>query len=818
MLINYFKIGFRILNRQRSYTVLNIAGLAIGIAVFVFIYLYVQSEIRYDRSWSDNHRIYRIWNEYALDNNVEKIAISPFRLAGDLKREFPGVEAATKLFFTDPSDVNDMSSLTYNEQVFEIPDITLGDEDLFQIFDYEFLEGNPETALSEPNTMVVTADVAKQIFGDEPAIGKKLNTIIREYTVTGVIDKTCRPSHLNFDAVVSETSLPKKDLEHMSQNWFNMRVHSYIKVDDTVDVERLERRFNEYVANGIHTFIDTTGIDLSGYIKYWFEPIGEVHFNTELAYDSPSNMDFKYLIIFSIIAGFILLTASINYINLAMARSLKRAKEIGMRKVLGAFRKHLVMQHISESFIVTTFAFILALSLVEFLMPQFNMLVGKDLTLVGTLFSQEGIVFGLILIVMIVLLAVISGLFPALILSSFNPVNVLKGNNFFFSLRGKQKISAGGIRKILVTIQYVVSIGMIISTAIIFSQMNFLKDHDLGFDEQNILVINAPDDTTYMDRAERFAEAMSDHPGILGVSSTHNVPGYTYGKMMYNVGDTANTSVQTIGYYATDHDFFKVLDIPLVEGRFFEYGMEEDSIHKYIVNEAAAAYLGLENPVGAMLDAAIYEESGGEIIGVVKNFHFFSLHSDVEPLVFMLWPKKGRYIIVEIDPDQRRAAHAHVSDTWNEYNEGHFMHKTYLDDKLQSLYAEDKKMLSIFIYFSIFVIFISSLGLYGLSSFLIEQRKKEIAIRKVLGGSENQITFLLAKNYLRLTFIAGLIASPLVYYLMSSWLNTFAFRIEITGWYFVFGILIALIFAFLTVMIRSYNAVRNSPSAALKYE
>ncbi len=501
-----------------------------------------------------------------------------------------------------------------------------------------------------------------------------------------------------------------------------------------------------------------------------------------------------------------------------MARSLKRAKEVGVRKVLGAQRKQLTMQHISESFIVTLFAFILALSLVELLMPQFNQLVGRDLTLVGTIFTRDGIIFGLVLIVMISLLAIISGIFPAFILSAFNPVNVLKGNNFFFSFRGKQKISAGGIRKILVTIQYIVSVGMIIATAIIFAQMNFLKNHDLGFNQENVLVINTPDDTTYHHRSKEFVENLRKHPGVKAVSATRNVPGYTVGKLMFHVSDTGYMGLRTLDYFGVDHDFFKVLDVNLVEGSFFEHGMEDDTARKYIINEAAVEFLGLSNPIGAKIDATLFEEFNGEVIGIVEDFHSVSLHTDIEPLVFILWPKRSRYILVKSDADQQDAVFHYVKSSWHDYNEGHFMHYTYLDEKMTSLYSSDNKMLMLFIYFSIFVIFISSLGLYGLSSFLIEQRIKEIGIRKVLGGSENQITMLLAKDYLILVLLAGFIASPIVYYLMSSWLEGFAIRVSINGWYFVLGILMIMIFAFLTVLIRSYKAVRRSPAAALKYE
>ena len=819
MIGNYFKIGLRILMRQRSYTLLNIAGLAIGIAVFVFIYLYIQSEISYDRNWSGDDRIYRVTNEYSLEGKLEKIALTPFLLAENLQNEIPGVEIATKLFFTDPSDVNDMSSVKYQDKVYEVADITLGDKNVFKIFDYEFLEGNPDSALAKPNSIVISSEVANMIFGSEKAIGKTLNSWIREYTVTGVFYKNDKPTHLNFDAVVSVNSLPPNDLKSLKSDWFWLNCYTYIKVANTVDMAALSEKINQFTNAKLDHYVDSTKSQVRGYYQFNLEPVTAIHFNTRLEYDSPTNTERSNLYIFGIIALFILLTASINYVNLAMARSLKRAKETGVRKVLGAYRKQLIMQHISESFIVTFIAFVFALSLVEFLMPQFNALVDKNLTLVGTLFSKDGIFFGLLLIGMIVVLAFLSGSFPALILSSFRPVNILKGNNFFFSMKGKDRISTTGIRKILVVIQYFVSIGMIISTAIIYSQMKFLDDLDLGFDKKNIVVINLPQDTLMHARSADFAKAIKNHPGILEVCTAMNVPGYTEGKILFRVGGTDTAALQSFSYFAVSENYFTTLKIPLAEGSFFTSGLgTNDSVHKYIINEAAVEYLKLENPVGSKLNASFFEDNNGVVVGVVKNFNYTSLHNKVEPLIFMLWPSRSRYLLVKIDENQQDEAFAHINKTWEEFNSGQYMHYTFLEDKIKSLYRVDHKMLSLFIYFSLFVIFISSLGLYGLSSLLIEQRTKEIGIRKVLGGSENQIILLLSKDYLLLVLFAGLLVSPAVYFLMNSWLGTFAYAVQISGWYYFFGILAALAIAFLTMYIRSFNVVKNSPSAALKYE
>ncbi len=818
MISNYFKIGFRILNRQRSYTVLNILGLTIGIAVFVFIYLYVQSEVRYDRYWTDSENIYRVWAEYKLEGKVERVAITPFKLADELQKNFPEIRVSTKLFFTDPSDVNDLSSLTYNDEVFEVQNITLSDSGLFRIFDYNFSEGDPWSALSAPNSIVISSKVAKEIFGDKKALGKKLKSMRREYTVTGVFEENICPTHLNFDAVVSESSLSPQNLRRLKSDWYHLGFYTYLKLDDTVSVKSFEKRINEYTSKEIKAYVDSAGVNIDGYMIFSLDPVRHVHFNTTLSYDSPSNANPAYLIIFSIIAGFILLTASINYINLAMARSLKRAKEVGMRKVLGAFRKQLALQYVSEAFIVVLIAFVLALSLVELLMPWFNALVGKHLTLAGTLFSIHGIGFGVLLILMIVVLALGSGLFPAFVLSRFNPATVLKGNNFMATIRGKQKISAGGIRKILVIIQYVVSIGMIIATLIIFFQMRFLKNNDLGFDAENVIVINTPDDTAYFHYATSFINELKTVPGVEAVSSTSNVPGYTYGKALFYVGDSSGDSLKTMSFYVVDTAFFQLLKIPLLEGEYFKTGMENDTTRYYILNEAAVETLNLKHPVGTEFDASFFNEPGGKIVGVVGNFSQSSLHSTIEPMTILLYPEQSRYLLVRLNENRNEEALAGIQKVWSKYNKGRYMHYSFLEDKIQSLYAADRKMLSLFSYFTFFVMFISSLGLYGLSSLLIEQRTKEIAIRKVLGGSDKRIILLLVKDYFRLVLIAGLVASPVVYYLMNRWLNTFSVHITLNGWYFVAGILAMMALALITVIIRSYHVLRQNPAPALKYE
>ncbi len=816
MLGNYFKTSIRVLVRQKGYTMLNIVGLAMGIAVFTFIFLYIQSEIRYDRQWSDHHNIYRVTSEYSVDGKVEKIALTPFRLSNDFNDGFPEVVSATNMFFTDPSDVNDVSSVTYEGHVYEIPNITLSGHNFFDIFDYEFIEGNPDTALTHPNTMVISSKIAREIFGDESAIGKKLSTVVREYSIVGVFEQKCNPTHHNFDAVVSVSSLDKSGLTRLQNDWYWLTCYTYIKLNDTTDIDRFVERFNAYANKQRSELSEEENLEIDGYFHNNFEPIYDVHFNTQLQYDSPSNINITYLYIFGIIAAFILLTASINYINLATARSLKRAKEIGVRKVIGATKKQLVFQYISESLILTTISFVLALSLVELLMPQFNQLVGKELTLVESIFSGSGLFFGLLLLLSIFVLALIGGSFPAFVLTSFNAATVLKGSYTIVHKIGGHHFSAGVVRKFLVAIQYIVSIGLIISTFIIYAQMDFLESHDLGFEKDNIIVINSPDDTSFMHKLPKFVKTLSKDNSVLEVSSAMNVPGYTESKMLFYVGDTADQNIQALNFYNVGYNYFELLKASIVKGGHFEYGSYNDDYNNYIINESAADFLNLDTVIGSKLNISFNESfKEGTIVGVVKNFNFSSLHREVEPLVFLLNPRNTRYILVKFDKGKEAESLAHIRKVWNDFNEGSFLHYTLLSTKLESLYKVANNMLSLFAYFAMFVVFISSLGLYGLTSFLIQQRTKEIAVRRVLGGSELQIVSMLAYVYLRVVLIAGIIASIIVYFFMSRWLNTFAFHISMDGWYFVLGTLITLIIAFATVYIRSRKVVKEKPAVSL---
>ena len=668
----------------------------------------------------------------------------------------------------------------------------------------------------KPNSIVINSTTAKKIFGDKSAIGNKLRTNLREYLVTGVIDMRQKPSHLNFDAIVSVSSLNEKELKILEHDYFWMTCYTYVKLADTVNPDDFEYRFNEFERVGEAAYIQEEKLNVVGSMQYFLESVSLVHFNSSLMYDSPTNVDVGNLYVFAVIALFILLTASINYINLTTARSLKRSREIGMRKVLGALPRQLAVQYIVESLIITLIAFVLALALVEWLMPQFNQLVDKNLSLLDSLVSQEIFPFGIVLLALLSILSIIGGSFPAFVLNSFKPAHVLKGTSFSSGKFGKQQFTAGIMRHFLVIIQYMVSIGMIMATIIVYSKINYLKNHELGFDAENVYVINVPRDTNFRQQIKQTMDLLAKHGSILEVSSTQNVPGYTEGKMLFQVGDTNAIPVQTINYFGVGYGFFRLLNIPLISGRYFNDFPSDDTATGFILNEAAVDFLGLDTVVGVPFNYA--GKKGGKIVGVVRNFNSSSLHRDVDPMVFLLTPHVSRYIMVKVVPGRHEEAELHISDTWKKVPSGGTLHMISLQSKIGSLYSGDKKMLNLFFYFSLFVVFISSLGLYGLSSFLIQQRTREIGIRRVLGGSEKQLITMLALGYLKLVFLSGLIATPIVYFLMNKWLEGFAYHISIHIGYFIVSILLALLVALFTVLVRSVKVVNENPSVALKVQ
>jgi len=818
MLLNFFKSAFKVLLRQRGYALLNLAGLTTGLVAFVLIYLYIQNEISYDRKWKDYHHIYRVTTTISTNGKSEKLALTPFMTGAVLKNYFPEVTQATRIFFTDPSDKNAVSTVQYKGKFYDIPNLTVGDAPVFNIFNFKFIEGNPDSCLVKPASMVISEKIKQKIFGNTEAIGKKVKTSVRVYTITGVfLEESRQPTHLDFDAVISVNSFDKKELKELNTNWFFVNSYTYVKLSDTTHLKSFEQRTSFLVDTAQEHFIKKKNIKITAKTKIYFQPIQQVHFTTGMFYDYSSNIKPSHLYILGIVAFFILLSASINYINFATAQSIKKARVIGIRKVIGADRKQLLRQYISESLILTFVSFLIALSVVEIIMPVFNELVGKHIVLVTSLTSGYGIYFGVFLLLLIFVLAVLSGSFPALVLYVLKPVDVLKEKNIYLGRsRTKQSYLAGSLRKTLVVFQYFSGIGVLIFTLVMEAQIHFVENRGLGFDKNNIVVVTNPPDTSFTRKAPFFVKDLEKDSSIELASTAANIPGYLTGKMVFRLTGPKKKETHVMSSFFVGNHYFKLLKIKMLKGRSFSAKEGDDTTSNIILNESAVKSLQLKNPIGKPLVTPFLKK--GKIIGIVKDFNYSALYQPVDPLAFILRPKDMRFIVFRYRPGMKDQALAHLRTVWQKFNKNYTLYYTFLDKKLDSLYQKDQKMFYLFIYFSIFVIFISSLGLYGLSAFLIEQRSKEISIRKVLGGSKHRILVLLTKEYLLLVLLAGALVSPPVYFLTKHWLESFAYHIHLSIFYFLFSILFVCLISFVTVLIQSNKILRKTPSEYLKYE
>lgn len=807
---HFLHLAFRRMVKQPTYALINIIGLSAGIMIFLLIFTYLLREYNYDRAWTDHRKIYRINATLAFNGREDQFALSSYNIAQSMKTEFPEIEAATLIFRTNLSDDRVGITVWHEDRMFEMPSFTYADQDFFRVFDYPFVEGDPLTALKEPRSLVITTDIARTIFANEPALGKLLKINKNTFMVTGVIDKSRHDSHLEFDALASLSTYQAADFERFRSDWFWLVGSTYVKFNSIEAAENFGSKLEWLTTETIQPWIKEVSVD--GSIKLSHEAVAHIHFNNSLQYDSSTNSNKQIVNLFGYIAIFLLLIAAINYMNLSTARSMKRAREIGIRKVAGARREQLIVQFLGESMLLTLAAFVIALSLAELSLPYFNDLIGLDLSLSAIFFSGSAGPLA-ILIATMLSLGLLSGLFPAFVLSSFSPVNVLRAG---FSMNNKSQLSLGNLRKVLVVLQFAISIGMIISTFIVAGQLSYLQSNTKGIDTDQVMVIHFPADSALMANKEVIRQQLLEQPEVRQVSASQSLPGYRSGRLMFFVGDTVKPVVHTMNIFMVDHRFFDLLNIKLLAGRTFSKDYPNDATTAFVINKAAADYLGYPDPMSVEMNCGLGVQ--GKIIGVVENFNYTSLHNPIEPLVFILNEKRAAFMAVKVQSRDISGVIANISGIWKDFDQKHFFHYTFLDQRFARQYRHEQSMLSLFGYFSLMVILISCLGLYGLSAFSLEQRTREIGIRKVLGSSPKAILLLLTKSFMLLVLIAGLLALPVVYFLMDEWLAGFAFHVDMNPLWFAGGLLLAILIALVTVLIQAIRALRSNPVDAIKYE
>ncbi len=808
MLKNFLISAFRNLSRNKFYAFLNILGLSIGLAAFIFILLYVRDEITYDKYNEKHERIYRIESDYTISNRHDKFAIVPVPMGPAFKLEFPEVEAFVRL-----NDVGN-TLFRYNDKEYYEDNFYFADSNIAQVFTLDFISGSPEQALTEPFTMVLTKTIAKKYFGDQNPMGEMIQTGSgKSYKVTGVIEDLPSNSHLKYGALLSVTSLEeivgRDNFNSMEPiNFWNIGVYTYVLLNENAEMQSVVDKFPAFYEK----YMKPIGDQINASFEFRYTPLAKTHFAQGLSAELPTG-NMAYIYIFSAVAFFILLLATINYMNMATARSANRAREVGMRKVVGAYRKQLITQFLSESLLMVVIALIIALLIVFILLPDFNQLSGK--TIGFSLFTQP-VIIGLVLFIAF-LVGIVSGSYPSFYLSSFMPMTVLRGT---VSKAGKK---SGLLRKSLVVIQFFIAIIMIIGTIVVSSQLRFLRNTDLGFKKEN-LVVMAMQDSTFRSKALAFKNELLQNPDIESVTNCTGVPGEINWIQVLRVEREDEMAEMALILAQTDYDYVKTMGMEIVKGRDFDRNMGTDDSLAVIINETGVKTLGWEDdPIGKKIQYGFdLDGSPGrmmKVIGVVKDFHFRSLHNKVEPIILFISPEPRWLIAARIKEGKTKEALAFLEEKWNSFESERPFDYDYVEQILEEQYTGEQKIGIIFNIATIITIFIALLGLLGLSSFVAEQRTKEIGIRKVLGASVANILNLLYREFVLLILIAFVFAVPVAWWRLEIWLNdSFIYHTSLNWVYFLLAGLIAFVVGMATISFYIVRAATSNPVDAVKWE
>lgn len=793
MFKNYFTIALRNLRRNKLFTGLNIFGLATGLTCSLLIVLWVQDELSYDRFNKNAGDIYRLT---AKISDIEA-AVTPIPLAAAIKAEIPVVQNATRI-------VAYHRMVTVGTRKFDEKNIYFADTNFLKIFDYPLLRGNVNTVLASPDGAVITAATAIRYFGSiDDAVGKTF-TIDNDIkgsnlTVTGVLQNIPGNSHLKFDMLLpmhlyDRVTNPGNPVEA----WSNFDVYTYFQVTDKFTATPAALRKIEQQVNGIHSRNDKQ-VEAS----FLIQALTDIHLHSNYMLDVPGQGNSKHVTTFSLVAIFILLIACINFMNLATAISSQRAKEVGLRKTIGARRSQLVLQFIGESLVITFISLLIAVAFVSLLLPSFNDLTSKSISI--NLLSADIIA---ILLAIAVLVGVVSGSYPAFVLSSFKPVKVIKG------IRGAHN-GKSFLRNGLVILQFCISVILMICTLVVYRQLQFIQNRDIGFDKENLLYVKMPEVGDLYDKKQALKANLEQYSGIASYTITDNLPTYlTAGSVIK--WPAMKPTDQLIGYrLRTDENFMKTFNIRLVAGRFFSKDMKADDT-TYVVNETAlkAMHLSPSEAIGKKLTMGDRE---GAIVGVVRDFNFKPVQQPVEPLI-MKKNFSGGYVVIRTTKGNTQAVIGSIKEVFEKVYGDYPFSYGFVDEDLQKLYVAERQMGKLFNIFSVLSISISCLGLFGLATFATQKRIKEIGVRKVLGASEAGIVAMLAKDFIRLVIFALVIAFPVAWWAMNKWLSSFAYRIDMNWWMFVLVGCIALVIAFLTVSYQSVKAALANPVKSLRAE
>lgn len=800
MFRNYFISSFRNLWRHKFYTVINLLGMSIGLSCFVLIFMYVDHELSYDRFHKKHERIFRITGKLELEGQGEHSSSCPHPVAPTLINDYPHlIEKCVRLFnFQDPQQ-----SLKYGNKIFTENDLYFADSAFFEIFDFELKEGNPKNVLSKPNSIVITESMAKKYFGNENPIGKTLKYDgYLDIIVTGVSRDPELNSHIRYNALISFISV-EKIAPWTLKNWVWNPCWTYVLMKNEGSAKELKQQFPKFVQKYYPDF-------LKPQVTHDLQPLTDIHLHSHLDYEMHPNNDVSLVYIFSVIGVFILIIGCVNYTNLATARSATRAREIAIRKVSGATRPQLIGQFMAESALVSLISVLIALALIELLLPFFNTLSGKSFT--HTDFSSGHVLFKLMIAGLGT--AFVSGIYPAFFLSSFSPAGILKGNS-------KSTTRGAGLRKILVVLQFSISIILIISTGIIFEQFNYLQTKNLGFDKSDLVVI--PVRIPMLKAVKQFIPQIKQVNGVVNVATANDIIGKSHNTHEFNYEGLEKGKWKYYPCLLVNEDFVNTMKIELIAGRNFSRDVAREDSLSVIVNEEIVKEMGWKSPQDAIGKRFNSIHGYEKVIGVAKNFNGDPLNEQMGPFVLDLphlndkdfWTK---YIYIRMANAKADDVMEELKVKWQSLTNDFPFEYMYLNETLSSQYQNQEKLLKLMSFFSILAVFIACIGLYALASFTAEKRTREIGIRKVMGASSYNIVMLLCIEFMKLVGIAVLIACPIAWFMMNSWLENFSFHIEPGVAWFIGGVFLISIIALLTIIFKAFRMAVSNPVDALRHE
>jgi putative ABC transport system permease protein len=808
MLKSYLINIFRSAKKRGGYILLNIGGLAIGLTSFLFISLYVINEKSYDRFHGNYENIYRIKVIGRMAGGEIDQAVTAAPMAQAMLKDYPEVLKATR--------VRQMGDwlIRFGDKKFNEDGVLFADSTFFNVLDFRLLKGDPQTALVRPRSMVLTEEYAKKYFGNQDPVGQRMSveSDTTLYTVTGVVRNVPDNSHIKFDMLASMSTFPD---QANNQFWVSHSFYTYIVVRDGTDKDNLQKKFQDMIINYVGPQLkQITGQTIEDFRKagndfgYVLEPLKDIHLKGASQYNLEQPGSPATVYIFSVIALLILIVAIINYINLATAKSVARAKEVGVRKVSGANKTGLIIQFLGESLIIVTIATLLALLLVYILTPSFNQLIDKELSL-NLIKNIRGLIF---LIALVIIVGTASGFYPAFVLASYNPAEVLKGTMSPGSMSKR-------LRGILVVFQFTVSIVIIIGSIIVYNQLNYLTKKDLGFNKDNLIVIRRVD--AFWQQMESFRTQLLEIPGVEKVGFSRAVPGTTFNNNAMFIDGDPEKNTYLLNQTGVSFDFPEALGVQLTKGRFFspEYGTDSTAV---LINEAAVKSLGFQDPVGKYLLQPTGPDQWQKlkIIGIMKDFNIESMHKAIAPVCFIVNGRGGgdQFAVVRVSGKDIPATIGAIEHTWQNFTPDMPFQYDFFTDRWNNLYSTEMKTGKIFLIFSFLAIFIACLGLIGLVTYITNKRTREIGIRKSYGASNQIVLGLLSKEVLYLIAISSLLAYPVAYFGSKYWLEGFASRISINPLIYLLATAITLVIGWLSISYQTIKAANYNPANALRIE